>query len=148
MYRKAIIFGIKGTQLTSNERHLLKNEKPWGIILFSRNIKDIFQLKHLIHDIKNSIKDKNYPILIDQEGGKVSRLNKIIDSSLFSQDYFAKLYKQDKKFFLKNKLIHQEKLLLEFVQHNKYFQFELDIVLLQYLQLLIFLYLVVVDYVI
>ena len=99
MYRKAIIFGIKGTQLTSNERHLLKNEKPWGIILFSRNIKDIFQLKHLIHDIKNSIKDKNYPILIDQEGGKVSRLNKIIDSSLFSQDYFAKLYKQDKKFF-------------------------------------------------
>ena len=26
MYRKAIIFGIKGTQLTSNERHLLKND--------------------------------------------------------------------------------------------------------------------------
>ena len=24
-------------------------------------------------------KDKNYPILIDQEGGKVSRLNNILD---------------------------------------------------------------------
>ena len=99
MYRKAIIFGIKGAKLTSEERHLLKTEKPWGVILFSRNIKDLFQLKYLIRDIRNSIKDNNYPILIDQEGGKVSRLNKIIDLSLFSQDYFAKLYKKDKKFF-------------------------------------------------
>ena len=46
-----------------------------------------------------TVKDNKYPILIDQEGGKISRLNKIIDLSLFSQDYFAKLYKKDKKFF-------------------------------------------------
>ena len=44
--------------------------------------------------------DKKYPILIDQEGGKVSRLNKIIDLSIFSQDYFGQLYKKDKKQFL------------------------------------------------
>ena len=50
-------------------------------------------------DIKNIIKDVNYPILIDQEGGRVSRLNKIINSSFFSQDYFGKLYKKDKKVF-------------------------------------------------
>ena len=74
MRRKAIIFGIGGTKLTSEERNLLKTEKPWGIILFSRNIKNLFQLKFLISDIKKSIKDKNYPILIDQEGGRVSRL--------------------------------------------------------------------------
>ena len=97
MDRKAIIFGIKGTQLTTEERYLLKKEKPWGIILFSRNIKDLSQLKLLITDIKNIFKDKNYPLLIDQEGGKVSRLNKIINSSFFSQDYFGKLYKKDKK---------------------------------------------------
>ena len=97
MRRKAIIFGIGGTKLTSEERNLLKTEKPWGIILFSRNINDLFQLKCLINDIKNCIKDSNYPILIDQEGGRVSRLNKIIDLSLFSQDYFGKIYKQNKK---------------------------------------------------
>ena len=96
MRRKAIIFGIGGTKLTSEERNLLKTEKPWGIILFSRNIKNLFQLKFLISDIKKSIKDKNYPILIDQEGGKVSRLNKIIDLTLFSQGYFGELYKYDK----------------------------------------------------
>ena len=99
MIRKALIFGIRGTKLTSEERYLLKTEMPWGIILFSRNIKNLFQLKFLITDIRRSTKDKNYPILIDQEGGKVSRLNKIIDLSLFSQDYFGKLYKYDKKVF-------------------------------------------------
>ena len=99
MRRKAIIFGIKGTKLTTEERYLLKTEMPWGIILFSRNIKNLLQLEFLIKDIRGSIKDKNYPILIDQEGGSVSRLNKIIDFSLFSQGYFGKLYKQDKKVF-------------------------------------------------
>ena len=99
MNRKAVIFGIKGTSLSTEERYLLKNIKPWGIILFSRNIKNIPQLRFLIKDIKNIIKDVNYPILIDQEGGRVSRLNKIMDFSLFSQEYFAKLYTHDRQFF-------------------------------------------------
>ena len=92
MNRKAIIFGIQGHKLTINEKLLFRKKKPWGIILFSRNIKNILQLKNLIDDIKNCFKDKKYPILIDQEGGKVSRLNKIIDLSLFSQNFFGQLY--------------------------------------------------------
>ena len=55
--------------------------------------------KKLIFDIKNCIKDKNYPILIDQEGGSVSRLNKIIDLSIFSQGFFGNFYKNDRKTF-------------------------------------------------
>ena len=100
MKRKAIILGISGTKLTVEEKYILKKKKPWGIILFSRNIKDLFQLKFLINDIKNNINDKNYPILIDQEGGRICRLNKIIDLSFFSQGFFGKLYKQDKKKFI------------------------------------------------
>jgi len=109
MRRKAIIFGIRGTKLTAEERHLLKTEMPWGIILFSRNIKNLFQLKFLINDIRKIIKDKNYPILIDQEGGRVSRLNKIIDLNLFSQGYFGKLYKYDKKVFTDRYKIYIDK---------------------------------------
>ena len=101
MKRKAIILGIKGTKLTSDEKRLLKNACPWGIILFSRNIDNLFQLKTLITSIKKIVNDKYYPILIDQEGGLVSRLNKIINLDLFSQRYFAKIYKNDKVFFLK-----------------------------------------------
>ena len=99
MRRKAIIFGVKGTLLTNREKLFFKKNKPWGIILFSRNIKNILQIKKLVDDIKNFFKDDKYPILIDQEGGKVSRLNKIIDLSVFSQDFFGKSYIKDKKLF-------------------------------------------------
>ena len=99
MTRKAIIFGIKGFNLSKDEKLLFKKFKPWGIILFSRNIKDLKQLKQLILSIKKIFNDKNFPILIDEEGGKVSRLNKIIDFSLFSQSYFSKLYDLNKRLF-------------------------------------------------
>ena len=39
MDRKALILGIKGTKLLKSETNLIRREKPWGIILFSRNIK-------------------------------------------------------------------------------------------------------------
>ena len=99
MNRIAVIFGVKGYKLTNKEKKLFKKTKPWGIILFSRNIKNLSQLKTLINDIKKILRDKKYPILIDQEGGKVSRLNKIIDLSLFSQYSFGKLYNNNKKLF-------------------------------------------------
>ena len=76
--RKAFIVGLKSYKLSNNEKIFLKKHKPWGVILFSRNIKSINQTKTLTDNIKKIFKDKNYPILIDQEGGRVNRLNKII----------------------------------------------------------------------
>ena len=99
--RKAIIFGLKGSKLTSEEKKFLKNNKPWGIILFSRNIKNIEQLKSLIHEIKDIFNDKKFPILIDEEGGKVTRLGNIINLNFFSQRFFASLYTKNKKVFFK-----------------------------------------------
>ena len=100
MKRKAIIFGLKGIKLTHEEKKLIKLHKPWGIILFSRNIKNLNQVKILINNIKSIINDKNYPILIDQEGGRVSRLDNLIDTTPFSQEFFGKVYQKNKnKFF-------------------------------------------------
>jgi len=102
--RKAIIFGIRGTKLTFREKRLLKNGKPWGIILFSRNIKNIKQTKDLLDQIKKIFKDKKYPILIDEEGGKVNRLKNIINLDNFNQKYFGDFFvKDDKKFKIKYK---------------------------------------------
>ena len=97
--RRSFITGIKGTKLSKKEVSFLKKYKPWGIILFSRNINSISQTQKLTFQIRKLFKDKNYPILIDEEGGKVSRLNKFIDNSIFSADFFSNLYTQDKKKF-------------------------------------------------
>ena len=99
MNKKAIIFGIKGGNLSLKEKKFFSEFKPWGIILFSRNIKNLDQLKKLIFDIKKFFKDKNYPILIDEEGGRVSRLSKIIDFSVFTNKYFSELYIKNRKLF-------------------------------------------------
>ena len=100
MKRKAIIFGIKGYYLSRAEKTLFRKYKPWGVILFSRNIKNLEKLKKLIINIRKVTSDINYPILIDQEGGRVSRINKIIDLSLFSQGFFGKMYStKSKKYF-------------------------------------------------
>ena len=110
MNRKAIIVGIKKEKLTVDEKIFLKKEKPWGVILFSRNIKNLDQLKLLVKSIKDIFKDKNYPIIIDQEGGKVSRLNKILDFSLFSQGFFGNVYKDNNKFFQRSYKIYTDTL--------------------------------------
>ena len=97
--RKAIIFGLKSINLSQQEKKLIKEEKPWGIILFSRNIRDLQQLKYLIKDIRKTIKDKRYPILIDEEGGRVSRIKNLIDTSLFTQKHFGDIYSYNKNYF-------------------------------------------------
>ena len=94
--RKAFIVGIKTLKLTLDEKSFLKKYKPWGIILFSRNIKSIKQTKILTDNIKKIFKDKNYPILIDQEGGRVNRLKDIIAFDNLTSEYFGNLYEDDK----------------------------------------------------
>ncbi len=97
--RRSFVTGIKGISLSKKETFFLKKYKPWGIILFSRNIKSISQTQKLTSEIKKLFKDNNYPILIDEEGGRVSRLRKFIDNSLFSSEFFTKIYKKNEKKF-------------------------------------------------
>ena len=70
-----------------------------SIILFSRNIKTIYQTQKLTKHIKKIFHDKHYPIIVDEEGGKVTRLKKFIDNSIFTADFFGKLFTQNKKKF-------------------------------------------------
>ena len=97
--RRSFICGIKGKKLNYKEINFLKKYKPWGVILFSRNIENINQTRSLTNKIKKLFNDKYFPILIDEEGGRVSRLNKIIDTKIFTAEYFGNLYYQNKKKF-------------------------------------------------
>ena len=97
--RKAFIVGLKSYKLSNYEKIFLKKHKPWGVILFSRNIKSINQTKTLTDNIKKIFKDRNYPILIDQEGGRVNRLNRIISFDNLTSEYFGGLYEKNRKNF-------------------------------------------------
>jgi len=97
--RKSFICGIKSTKLSKKEYKFIKKNRPWGIILFKRNIKDINQANKLTKSIKNIFKDPYYPILIDEEGGRVSRLKNVVDNSIFSGKYFGDLYKKNPRKF-------------------------------------------------
>ena len=88
MNRKAAIISIRGTKLTAPEIKLLKKEKPWGIILFKRNIITFKQTKNLTQKIRSCMKDPFYPILIDEEGGKVSRLSELFSTKRILSVFF------------------------------------------------------------
>ena len=62
MKLKALIISIKGTKLSKKEINLLSKRKPWGIILFKRNLKSINQIKSLTSKIRSLTKNKNFPI--------------------------------------------------------------------------------------
>ena len=97
--RRAFIVGLKSTEISSQEQLFLRKYKPWGIILFTRNIKNLNQTKKLTSKIRNIFNDKKYPIMIDQEGGRVSRLENIISFKNLTSDFFGKKYVKNKKDF-------------------------------------------------
>ena len=96
MKRKAIIISLSTTYLTSYEKRIIKKEKPWGIILFKRNIISSKQIINLIKSIKMIANDTKFPILVDEEGGRVTRLTNLIMNQ-FSQKYFGDLFDINKQ---------------------------------------------------
>ena len=95
--RRSFIIGIKSTILSSREKNFITKYKPWGVILFARNIKTLKQTYKLTQQIKKIFRDRNYPILIDQEGGRVNRLKNFFNADSLTGEFFGKLFEKDKK---------------------------------------------------
>ena len=100
MKLKALIISLSGTELSKMEKVILSKEKPWGVILFKRNLKSSNQIKNLTSQIRKLTKNKKFPIIIDEEGENVSRLKNIIKHNI-SANFFGKLYYENKTFCLK-----------------------------------------------
>jgi beta-N-acetylhexosaminidase len=73
MSTRAFITGIAGLELSAAEREFIHAERPWGFILFKRNIVAPAQVTKLISDLRTSAGNPEAPVLIDQEGGRVQR---------------------------------------------------------------------------
>jgi beta-N-acetylhexosaminidase len=74
MSTRAFITGVSGPELTGAEREFIRSERPWGFILFKRNIETPAQVILLVRELREAIGNPDAPVLIDQEGGRVQRL--------------------------------------------------------------------------
>ena len=88
---KALIISINGVRLSQREKALLSNEKPWGVILFKRNLQSFDQIKKLTSEIRFLTKNKKKFSNINSMR-RVYRVQiKKIDRSYFSS-YFLETY--------------------------------------------------------
>ncbi len=69
----SLIIGISGTVLSEDERRLLSEIRPLGVILFGRNYQDPRQLRDLVSSVKEAVGREELIICADQEGGRVQR---------------------------------------------------------------------------
>ena len=95
MNRKAFITGVAGTTLSAEERAFIGAERPWGFILFKRNVEDPTQVAALISQLRGAAGEPDTPVLIDQEGGRVQRLGPPHWPTYPPGAAFGRLYDQD-----------------------------------------------------
>src|SRR4051794_37560923 len=74
MSSRAFITGVSGLELGADERAFIRDQRPWGFILFKRNIDPPAQVASLVGELREAVGEADAPVLIDQEGGRVQRL--------------------------------------------------------------------------
>ena len=70
------MIGFDGTAVSTELASFIKEYKPGGVILFSRNLESIAQIVELTNELQRCSPHSPLLISIDQEGGRVSRLPK------------------------------------------------------------------------
>ncbi len=68
------MFGCAGPVLTTEEVAFFRNMRPWGFILFARNVQTPEQVRALTRSLREAADRPEAPVMIDQEGGRVQRL--------------------------------------------------------------------------
>lgn len=94
---KAMILGCAGTELTADEKAFYRNERPWGFILFARNIAEPNQIKDLVASMRDCVGRASAPVFIDQEGGRVQRLRPPIAPNYPSGSSIGAVYQGDRE---------------------------------------------------
>jgi beta-N-acetylhexosaminidase len=90
---QAAIYGLEGLELTRDERRFFRDADATGFILFRRNCEDPQQLQRLTDSLREISGRPDVPILIDQEGGRVSRMRPPIWPAFPAAERFANLYR-------------------------------------------------------
>ncbi len=89
---KPVIFGMSGLSLTADEKAFFKESDPAGYIIFGRNVDSKDQLRALTDELRVLHGRDDVAILIDQEGGRVARMQEPIWPKFPPGETFDKLY--------------------------------------------------------
>ena len=113
MSSKACIFGCQGLRLSAEERAFFQDVRPWGFILFARNIQSLDQTRALTDELREAVDDEAALVFIDQEGGRVQRLKPPLAALRPPAARFGELYARDpdaglEAVFLNHRLIAAE----------------------------------------
>lgn len=93
---KAMILGCSGLSITPEERAFYAGERPWGFILFGRNIGEPAQIADLVAALRDSV-GADVPVMIDQEGGRVQRIRPPILQHYPSGQALGDIYRRDRE---------------------------------------------------
>jgi beta-N-acetylhexosaminidase len=93
----SFISGCAAEALTSDEWRFFQEARPAGLILFKRNCREPAQVKALVNSFKDAIGSDDLLVLIDQEGGRVQRLQPPHWRKLPPGAAYGKLYGEDPK---------------------------------------------------
>src|SRR6266566_6597931 len=96
MSTRAFITGVSGTELGDAEREFIRGERPWGFILFRRNVETPQQVTSLVGELRDAVGEPGAPVLIDQEGGRVQRLRPPVWASYPAGAEYGRLYDADR----------------------------------------------------
>jgi beta-N-acetylhexosaminidase len=94
MAPRAFISGLSGLTLTAGERAFLREARPWGLILFKRNVQDQNQVTDLVREALHEL-GGHAPVLVDQEGGRVQRLGPPLWPSYPAGAAYGRVYDRD-----------------------------------------------------
>ena len=97
MSTRAFITGVSGPELNAAEREFIRAERPWGFILFKRNIETPAQVIRLVKELRAELAELDAPVLIDQEGGRVQRFGPPHWPAYPAGAVFSRLYDIDRK---------------------------------------------------
>lgn len=92
-----MILGCAGTALTPDEIALYRDERPWGFILFARNLQEPQQITDLVAAMRDAVGRPDAPVSIDQEGGRVQRIRPPMIEKYPAAQVLGDIYRADRE---------------------------------------------------
>ena len=91
----ALFVGMPGLELSLDEIAFFRETNPFGLFLFRRNLDNSKQARHICRQFREAVGRPDAPVFIDQEGGRVQRLNNGKWPSFRSLGQFGALARKD-----------------------------------------------------